>query len=592
MSLYSAMRAGVSGLFSQSQSMAMISDNIANVSTNGYKLVRSSFSSLITIQGTNGAYTAGSVRALPKRSIDVAGSLSSSNNPLDLSIVGEGFFAVTDRLENPSGAAGRGQYYTPASEILYSRNGEFRRDANGNLRNPAGYYLLGWPVTGTNSDGETTYDRTNLPSTLTAVSVQATTGKPTPSKFLTLNANINSEQITSGEAFPVTMNIFDRQGSLKTLRITFTPDPGITLGTGVNAFTEAYAYKVTMAFEGDNPPNFRNGLTTSSEFIAAFDSVGNFKSFYQVASGNPVNYAGARDPNGKYNAALATPYGGTNNFIPPLPPRASASRAFLLPDVKLGLHDSTNQESWYDLGVVESTAAGGVQTAITGTVPGNNERPDLRILGVEPQPGLQQFSTVAGAATPDVSYGTTVIFDVDFGKDGFQFQGDTVDKTAFPSAVYDNDVQLSLNFGAVGTQDGLTHYNAPNSITNITQDGQTIGQLEGVQISEEGIVTAVYDNGDRKSIAQVPVVSVNSPNNLEVANGNAFRASQASGDPVVRFPGTSGVGTIAPSTVETSNVDIAEEFTHMIITQRAYSASTKIITTADEMLDELIRAKR
>jgi flagellar hook protein FlgE len=597
MSLYSAMRAGVSGLFAQTQSMAMISDNIANVSTNGYKLVRSSFNSLITIQGNNGAYTAGSVRALPKRGIDVAGSLSSSNNPLDLSIVGEGFFAVTDRLEEPTNAdTGRGSYYTPNGEIVYSRNGEFRRDANGNLRNPAGYYLLGWPVIGTDSNGQPNYDRTNLPSTLTAVSVKATTGRPQPSKNLTLNANIDSKLLQTGKTFDVTMNIYDRQGTLRTLRVSFEPLTGGYRypATGTAVIEEAFAYKVSMKFEGTNSPQFRSGRSESSGFIASFTSTGQFKSFLQpvLEGGTPLEATKAAGSDGSYTAGGGAHTVGANlrsqrGMIPPLYELHGLGRV----QAQLSPTDTTGNEEWWDLGAV---ANDGTNDQYLGyaTAGGTTARPDLRILGVPTANNDPPYFDLQGttAADDEAAYGQAVVFDVDFGRDGFQFNGEATDPNL--TEVYDNDVQIKLNFGSAGTQDGLTHYNSPSAITNITQDGFTIGQLEGVQISESGIVTAVYDNGDRKEIAQVPVVSFNSPNNLELANGNAYRQSEASGQAVVRFPGTSGVGTLAPSTVETSNVDIAEEFTHMIVTQRAYSASTKIITTADEMLDELIRAKR
>ena len=615
MSLYSAMRAGVSGLFSQSQSMAMISDNIANVSTNGYKLVRSSFSSLITIQGTNGAYTAGSVRALPTRSIDVSGSLTATNNPLDLSIIGEGFFAITDRLDPPTGTAGRGQYFTPAGETLFTRDGGFRRDANGNLRNANGHYLLGWPVLGTDSVGNVEFDRTNLPSTLTAVSVQATTGRPQPSKNLTLNANIDSKLLTRAaatiaaggtpESFSVTMNIYDRQGTLHTLRVRFSPAQTAAGGVGyeitppgANAPTiEKYAYEVTMAFEGSNTPKFRNGTSTSTPFYAVFDSIGNFKSFYQpVGNYQTVNGINTDGTFTGVAGALANQQYLASNHIPPI---VVDRPGFFVEDVQLNPADNSQNETWLDLGVGNSDPAAPPVVAnlfAQTSAAGGAERPDLRIIADSARAGALQFnidSTVAAGGNPPAaalrSYGQAVLFDVDFSGNGtFEFNGNrTVGQPE-----YGDDVQVRLNFGAAGIQNGLTHYNAPSAITNITQDGFTIGQLEGVQISEEGYVTAVYDNGDRKEIAQVPVVSFNSPNNLEVANGNAFRETQESGSAVVRFPGTSGVGNLAPSTLETSNVDIAEEFTHMIITQRAYSANTKIITTADEMLDELIRAKR
>ena len=83
-----------------------------------------------------------------------------------------------------------------------------------------------------------------------------------------------------------------------------------------------------------------------------------------------------------------------------------------------------------------------------------------------------------------------------------------------------------------------------------------------------------------------------SPTELGVLNGNAYLVSSASGDLVLNQSGEGGLGTVQAGALESSTVDISEEFTDLIITQRAYSAATKILTTGDEMLDEIIRVKR
>jgi flagellar hook protein FlgE len=126
----------------------------------------------------------------------------------------------------------------------------------------------------------------------------------------------------------------------------------------------------------------------------------------------------------------------------------------------------------------------------------------------------------------------------------------------------------------------------------VTTNGTAFGNLTNVDIDEDGYVTAIFDNGVTRRIAQVAVATFANPNGLIGLNGNAYRMSNASGPYSLKSPGTGGAGLIAPSTLESSTVDLSTEFTGLITTQRAYSASSKIITTADAMLEELINIKR
>jgi flagellar hook protein FlgE len=90
----------------------------------------------------------------------------------------------------------------------------------------------------------------------------------------------------------------------------------------------------------------------------------------------------------------------------------------------------------------------------------------------------------------------------------------------------------------------------------------------------------------------IPVATFVNPNGMNPLTGNVFQQTDSSGLPVVREAGSAGAGTVAQATLESSTVDLGEEFTTMITTQRAYSAAAKIITTSDDMLEELIRIKR
>ncbi|MFQ5773254.1 MAG: flagellar hook-basal body complex protein [Kiloniellaceae bacterium] len=154
------------------------------------------------------------------------------------------------------------------------------------------------------------------------------------------------------------------------------------------------------------------------------------------------------------------------------------------------------------------------------------------------------------------------------------------------------DSTVAIKLGTTSKADGVTQFAGEFSISSIDQDGVRFGGFVGVNISETGVVTAVFDNGEQLAIYKLPVAIFANPNGLETVSGNAFRQTDTSGDILLQQANSGGAGTVASSALESSTVDLAEEFTKMITTQRAYSASARIITTADEMLEELIRIRR
>lgn len=123
-------------------------------------------------------------------------------------------------------------------------------------------------------------------------------------------------------------------------------------------------------------------------------------------------------------------------------------------------------------------------------------------------------------------------------------------------------------------------------------NGTAFGNLTSISVDEQGYVSAIFDNGVTRRIAQVAVATFSNPNGLKAVNGNAYRVTNESGTYSLKAPSTGGAGALAPSTLEASTVDLSTEFTGLITTQRAYSASSKIITTADQMLEELLNIKR
>ena len=153
----------------------------------------------------------------------------------------------------------------------------------------------------------------------------------------------------------------------------------------------------------------------------------------------------------------------------------------------------------------------------------------------------------------------------------------------------ENGTRIKLSMGNTGTNDGLTSLSGNFTTNYINQDGAKFGSYSGVYIDESGVVTALFDNGETRPIAILPLATFSNPNGMEALTGNAWIETDASGQALLKRAGSDGAGEISSSALESSTVDLATEFSNMIVTQRAYSAATKIITTADEMLDELTR---
>lgn len=151
---------------------------------------------------------------------------------------------------------------------------------------------------------------------------------------------------------------------------------------------------------------------------------------------------------------------------------------------------------------------------------------------------------------------------------------------------------IRLNLGSDGGLDGLTQFNSESALLSSTYDGGVLGTVASVAISETGVVSAIFEDGTARAIYQLPIATFQNPDGLTRISGNAYIMSQISGNVAINMPGALGAGTIKASALEASNVDLAQEFSNMILFQRAYSASSKIITTVDEMLQEVSNLKR
>jgi flagellar hook protein FlgE len=153
--------------------------------------------------------------------------------------------------------------------------------------------------------------------------------------------------------------------------------------------------------------------------------------------------------------------------------------------------------------------------------------------------------------------------------------------------------EFVLNLGQVGGfVNSITQYAEASSTKMVEQDGRTMGYLENFKIDQSGVITGVYSNGTTRTIGQVALASFPNQGGLEKVGDNAFRVSNNSGLANVGPSGIAGKGKIVAGTLEMSNVDMADQFVDMIVTQRGFQANSKTIQTADQLLQELLTLKR
>jgi flagellar hook protein FlgE len=151
---------------------------------------------------------------------------------------------------------------------------------------------------------------------------------------------------------------------------------------------------------------------------------------------------------------------------------------------------------------------------------------------------------------------------------------------------------INIDLGTNGDFDGVTQFAAPSTTKAVEQDGYGLGYLESFTVDSSGVITGVYSNGNKAPIAQVALATFTNPQGLVTEGDNNFRQTNNSGIANIGTAESAGRGKITAGTLEMSNVDLAEQFTDMIVTQRGFQANSRSITTSDQMLQELLTLKR
>lgn len=213
-----------------------------------------------------------------------------------------------------------------------------------------------------------------------------------------------------------------------------------------------------------------------------------------------------------------------------------------------------------------------------------------------------QTSTGVTSGTLDTDTGTAGVqntIDITFNGDGsiasFTPATPGFDITGFTTGA--NNSSVLLDWGTVGQTNGLTQFSSNTTtpgleIYLIDQDGVRFGQLSEITISDTGLVTAAFENGVRLPVYQIPIATFPNPEGLTHVEGTVYDENEAAGNFNLRSPGQGNAGNIISSALEQSTTDTSEEFNKMIVAQQAYSSAAQVISTVDNMFQDLISAVR
>ncbi len=539
MSVTSALYTGISGLAANGEAMSVIGNNISNVNTTGFKQGRMLFSDVLSSTISGGSQIGRGVQIQSVENQFTQGSFESTESSTDLAIQGDSFFILQSN-------AGR----------QYTRAGAFHFDKDQILVNPEGSQVLGYgiiPATGQSNGVLGAIDLTNFATT-------------PPNMTANVNMVVN---LDSTQAIPGTT------ASTKTANIAMTGNlntgttPATAVATAYDDAGIAHAATVTMTYSGAG--NIWNwsaaiaGATTGSPITgtANFSGVGGALSAQAYASTNTITLNGAAQTVAVdfsamvQTAAASAPVATADGVANTLPwdaanPVATSnfSTSMTIYDSQGNAHTATTYfrktaaNSW-DWHVIIPDATAG--SPVNGTLAFNAS-------------GALVTQTPAATAAQNITFAGGV--------------------TA-PQAIL-----IDLGVGAT------TQYASPSIVTSQTQDGYYQGTLMKVTVDDKGYVNGVYSNGQLQKIAQVSLAKFSAATGLFKAGGTMFEETLTSGQPQLSTASTPGVGKILSNSLEQSNVDMAAQFVKMITTQRGYSANSKTITTADEMLQEVLNLKR
>lgn len=616
MGLFGALNTSVAGLRAQSYALENISGNIANSQTTAFKRIDTSFMDLIPDTGVNNQL-AGSVTTGSRETNTVQGDVQTAAVSTYMAINGAGFFVV----QKPGSFSDNQPVFSGVDN--YTRRGDFALDKNGYLVNGAGYYVEGVPI-----DPATGNQTGSVPQVLKFASDFL---PAVPTSVVNYRANLASYPLTTKHDSSV-------PGSELLQPADFANGNPRTLGTPAAPYTDSsttgaaknnkattpgpitLATKLAGGTGTDSPTtNFASGntITVNSQTIQFYDS-GASETAGSAANTTYLDLATATVGN-----LLTTIDGitGASSTSPPTPSTINTNGAITLhtgvtSTLNISTTSATNALSAIGLTVPIALARGGGGTAGTGKVTGGDTQAfinesisggavtaydisgspvslqfrwakvDTASLGAGHTDTWNLFYQVDPNATGTTTAWQNVNTDFTFSPNGQMspaIAGITLTAPTIGGVPLSN---VAINFGAGGVTQ-FADSNGNVKVNQIQQDGFPAGSLQTVSIGDNGRVVGNYSNGRNIDLAQISIATFNGTNFLKRIDGGAFEATDQSGQALFG----SG-GTIAGSSLESSNTDIADEFTKLIVTQQAYSANTKVITTANTMAQDLLNVLR
>ena len=540
-----SLSSAVAGLNTQQTAMDVIGANISNINTVGYKGSRTSFQDVMsqTMQsatgssgergGTNAIQIGMGVGLAAVDTITEAGSYQSTGRNTDLAIQKEGYFVVTD---------GKQQYYT--------RAGNFDFDSKGNLVIPgSGLFIRGWNALDGVLDSSGQISNIQVPAG-TSIPAQATTE-------MTFINNLSASAMPGTTAM-TSKDVYDSLGKTHTLNDTFTK-------VGDNKWISA----VTMA---DGTP-VTNGLTEIS-----FDTKGSFSTVKQAT----VNAAAASSINldlTKYQLDNTT--GSVHSSYYTVADNGSPAALHVLKATFTQMADN----KWTY--AVTDTSSKSSSALKTGEI-------------VYDSTAATDYTDNNAAATFSIN-GATITFSLSgdgVAPTGTSFHADrsSADSAAYSTNATVNPIEFTpadaaTVYVAMNYYD-LTQYGTDTTVQASEQNGYAAGTLDSVSIDSTGKIIGTFTNGETQDLAQIALATFTNPGGLTRVGGSMFAESENSGFASIGTSGSGGRGEIQSGTLEMSNIDLADQFSKMIVAQRGFQSNSKIITVSDEMMEILANLKR
>jgi flagellar hook protein FlgE len=567
----------LSGLNANSEELSSIANNLANMNTVGYKSSSTQFSDLLYQNlGNNGAgdpvQVGSGTSVVSNNAVFTQGSNDTTGVDTDMEIQGQGFFV----LQN-------------GNEQLYTRAGNFTVSSSGALQASDGSNVMGY---GLSTDGTI---NTNQPiSAITINKGQISPANPTSKFQMSVNLDASSSTTSaatttiggtinldskdsSSSPYSTTKTIYDSKGESHVLTYTFT-----------NNGSNSWSYKVSIDDSAATASNNTGTLTFDS-------STGKLTSPSSDVSG--ITFSGLSDG----ASDLSLTWDVLSNGSPTITQSTSADSATLTADGST-LADAT--PTYTTTQQVYDALGGSHNLTFNFWKTGSNEWSyDVTIPAADVTNATSAVTLTSGTLSFSGAGKLTAVT-VDSGQTGKVVDpitgatatvGNISGIGALPSGgtLADGANALDFNWNLFTVSNNvatsvLTQASTTSSASNIQQNGYASGSLESISVESNGTIEGAFSNGQSQAVAQVAVASFTNEEGLARVGSSDFQQTLASGNAGIGVAGTAGRGTIEGDTLEASNVDIATEFSNLIMAQRAYEANARTVTTFDTIYQDTI----